>query len=222
MAKSVSFNYKLLQDGKIRAAAQENAKQIHSMLAKTGQTLVEIGRRLQAMHEAMGSAVFREWVLCEFQWQQSTASNYMRSALVFGEQENLSLFQPAAIIALSRRNIPQTLIDEALRRAHGGEPVTFSWLKHRLRAFNIPQRADAAQPRCAVQVRAGAAPSMQTMRFILDQWKECLPKTVQEISPDELEELEARIEELMQQLRSAKLPPRPARRPSPRRTAAVA
>lgn len=222
MAK-VSFNYKALSDGKLRTQAQEHARQIHSMLTKSGQTLVDIGKRLTAMREAMGSRVFREWVTFEFEWQLPTASNYCRVALIFGDRQDLHLFQPSAIVALSRQNVPASLVDEALNRAKAGETVTFLWVRQRLAALAIPpSRGDAGKPRSQVAVKAGQAPTLQSVRFILDEWKETLPRAIRELSAAEVADLESRIVELIAQIRSAKAPaPAQVGARRPRRAAAA-
>jgi hypothetical protein len=129
----------------------------------------------------------------------------MRAALTFGGRDDLHLFQPFAITLLSRRNVPAHVIDEALKKARYGDVITGSWVKERLAALALPPtRQDAGKPRSRAEVRSGTAPTIQAMRFTLDQWKASLPETIPRLSADELLDLENLILDLMLQLRSAK------------------
>ncbi|MBA3315286.1 MAG: DUF3102 domain-containing protein [Planctomycetaceae bacterium] len=119
----VAFNYGSLSKTERRTAEAE-AVRIKGLLEKTGATIVEIGRRLIAVREALGPSKFAAWLAAEFQWQQPMASNYMQAARRFGQAPCLDKFQPHALYELSRSRVPDSVVDKAIEKAVAGELVT--------------------------------------------------------------------------------------------------
>lgn len=122
MAK-VSFQYDVIADKNIRKQVEGHAKEIRGHLERTGKSVVEIGRRMQLVYDALSPAMFRAWLECECGWNRSTASNYMQAARVFGDCDCLGQIQPAAIVALSRQNVPESVTAAALELARNGEVI---------------------------------------------------------------------------------------------------
>ncbi len=75
-----------------RTCARRNAKAIHELNHKVTESVVEIGRRLREVRQALG-AKFRAWVESEFRWSQSTACSPVR--MIFCQaSESLVNFPP--------------------------------------------------------------------------------------------------------------------------------
>lgn len=81
--KVAGSNYASIEDPKVRKLAQENAVAIKDLLEKTGRYVVEIGKRLLTMKEALEPAEFKAWWKAEFEFRQATAYNYMAVAKKF-------------------------------------------------------------------------------------------------------------------------------------------
>jgi hypothetical protein len=55
----------------------------------------------------------------------------MQAARVFGDLDCLKQFQPSAICMLARKNVPESAVKEAIKRARAGEVISYS-LVHKL------------------------------------------------------------------------------------------
>jgi len=139
-----SFNYDLVKDGAARRKAQAHAKDIRVLLERTAEAVVSIGHKLREVRDSMTPAMFRAWLEAEFKWTWSVAINYMQAAKVFGDVDCLKQFQPSAVVSLSRKNVPETAIRQALAQARKGEVVTYRVAKKLLDDHGYkPIRKDA-------------------------------------------------------------------------------
>ena len=138
------FNYEALE-GKARQATAKQAKAIHILLKESGQRIVEIGRRLMQVRDAIGGTNFREWIKAEFEWSQATAYNYMSAAKSFGDLDCIEHFQPTALIALSRNAVPEAAVNEAIDLARAGKEVSSSRAAEILRKHS-PRPGTPAKP----------------------------------------------------------------------------
>ncbi len=109
-----------------RQEVRKEAGEIRGFLENTAVNIVQIGYRLNSVHERIGRSRFQAWLAAEFQWDQSTASNYMRAAAVFCDVNCLKNFQPGALYELVRKRVPEVARAEAIDRARKGERITKS------------------------------------------------------------------------------------------------
>jgi Protein of unknown function (DUF3102) len=121
--KIIGFNYDVLTDAD-RDAAREQAAAIRGLLTNTAKAIVEIGRRLQQVRDAIGRDKFQGWIKAEFRLSQSVASNYMRAAANFGDLDCLDKFQPTALFDLGRANVEKPAVEQAISEARSGNLVT--------------------------------------------------------------------------------------------------
>jgi len=125
--KTVAFNYQALPEN-VRQLASDNAREISVILERTSAGIIEIGRRLIEVHEALGRNrhdAYSAWLTGCFRWTQATASNFEQVARKFGGLENnvLNRFPPSALYALMRRNVAPEAVKESIARARKGEII---------------------------------------------------------------------------------------------------
>jgi hypothetical protein len=123
MTVNAAFNYEALEL-KDREVTQQQANAIRSLLKSTAESVVEIGKRLQQVRDAIGRDCFQAWIRAEFRFSQSVASNYMRAAAEFGKLDCLERFQPSALFDLGRRDVPPEAVREAVAEAQSGNAIT--------------------------------------------------------------------------------------------------
>ncbi len=225
-----TFNYQVVANTTVRKRVREQAKQIHTLLQKSAEAMVEIGQRLEEVKESLGTTHFRVWLKAEFGWNGPIAYNYMQAARKFGDLDFLPNFELAALIKLARKNIPDEAVNEAIDVARAGEQVTSK------RAVDIiqqhapqPTRVDAGRPR---QKAAAGTPerkpdvnALDSLRQSLDAFSRNLETIAVGLSRDDREALADWFLQLVMQLKS--LPePKPARKAArtrrPRRKSAAA
>ncbi|MBX3448199.1 MAG: DUF3102 domain-containing protein [Planctomycetaceae bacterium] len=228
MAK-VIFQYDVIADKALRKRAELGAKEIKALIQRTGEAVIEIGRRLTEIRESMPAPVFRAWYEVEFCWNQPTVSNYMQAARVFGDLDCLERFQPSAIVALARKNVPQKVIDEAVGLARGGETVTLSRVKLLLEQAGVqstnpsagkhrkPERAAAA-----LAVATVRADSAESLRQTLDSFVANLDQLAAGLTPDDRNAIADRFLQLAMQLKGLDRTAneKPTRKPSVSKTPA--
>jgi hypothetical protein len=172
MAKT-SFNYESLKDAKVAKQARESAKQIRLLLQKTAESVVQIGKLMATVRDGMTPVTFLAWVECEFGWVQSVASNYMQAAEKFNDLDCLKQIQPTAIIRLSRKNVPESVINDAVAKARAGEMVTASMVNRMLvAAGHKPTHASAGKPRKPASARSiahASTASVEQLTSSLDE-----------------------------------------------------
>jgi hypothetical protein len=122
---SSAFDYGTLAAA-VRKQVIEEAAEIRTILEKTAENIVQIGIRLNLVHDRIGRDHFQSWLAAEFQWDRSTASNYMRAAAAFCEVKCLNRFQPGALYELVRKRVPDGARAEAIDRANHGEMISKS------------------------------------------------------------------------------------------------
>ncbi len=107
-----------------RAKAEGAVHAIRRLLVETATNIIQIGRHLNSVREAIGREHFQAWLVAEFDWSQPTASRYMSAADVFGNVDCVNRFQPSALYVLAKRKVPERARAEALKRARAGEVIT--------------------------------------------------------------------------------------------------
>lgn len=118
------FDYALLKDYEIEERTRGHARAIRTLVGRTADNIVEIGRRLRQVKELIGHGYWGSWLEAEFEWGESQAISFMRVAEKFGNLNCLEAFQPSALILLSYSSTPPEAISEAIDCARRGQPVT--------------------------------------------------------------------------------------------------
>lgn len=87
-------------------------------MARTADDIVEIGRDLIAVKEAIGHGNFLPWIEAEFGMTDRTARNFMSVAETFGSKsEIVSDFTPTILYALAAPSTPDDVVQAAVERA---------------------------------------------------------------------------------------------------------
>ena len=120
--ENIEFDYSALasSDRKVIRAATDR---INRRLKKTMADMVAIGEDLIAVKDRLDHGQFRQWIISEFGWSKSTASNYMRIHDAFSNVQNLDIC-PSAAITLSAESVSDEAFAEAIERAESGETIT--------------------------------------------------------------------------------------------------
>lgn len=198
MATIEGFNYASIEDKRIRKLARDNAGRIHELLKRSAACIVEVGKRLIEMREAMGRTNFRAWLLAEFRWQDPTASNYMRCAERFGDLDCLDRFQPKALYALARDNVPASFIEETINRARAGETITHRDTVRRLQSSGVTPQPGIGRPREKVVVQVN---DVEALTRSIEDLSTTLGRVASTMSREDRETLADRFLELALQLR---------------------
>jgi hypothetical protein len=201
-AKIVGFDYNAL-DAQHRKTTQEDARAIRGLLERSGAAVVEIGKRLCAVHERIGRNDFQKWLKAEFRWSQSVASNYMQAARAFGEVDCLQQFQPSALFELSRRQVPPEALARSVAEAKNGETVT------RRRAQEII--ASVQTPGTETPLSRDA---IRRVRSSLNMMADHIETLVAALAPEDLDGLVDQLFDMAARLRAARAPKGADRRPS--------
>lgn len=120
---SMTFDYTALPSD-VRNVALTRRDAIKTLERRTSESLIEIGRHLIAVKDALPHGQFGVWLEAEFGWSQDTASNFMRVARVFGQNPKISEFQSSALYALASGTVPDDIREQFIEQAERGEPVT--------------------------------------------------------------------------------------------------
>ena len=132
MGQIIGFNYASIENQKLRRQAQDHACEIRKLLVGTSASIVEIGRRLIELHQALGSS-YSAFIKAEFDWSQPSASKFEAVAREFGDLDCLDRFQPSALQVLVNRKTDKRATKEAIRRARSGEVITLEGVRRIIR-----------------------------------------------------------------------------------------
>jgi hypothetical protein len=120
------FDYTTLE-GKTADQARSAAKRIRDRVRRTIEDVIEIGRTLLTVKDALPHGQFRPWLLHEFGWAERTARNFMAVAEQFGSKSasiaDLAI-TPTAAYLLAAPSTPFEARQAALDRAAAGETIT--------------------------------------------------------------------------------------------------
>jgi hypothetical protein len=200
----VSFNYEILEP-EARQAAQEHASQIHATLERNAAGIVDVGRRLIAVRDALGPEKYKAWLIAEFQWNTGCAAAYETIAQKFGALSSIERFHPSALYVLARPKLEPRVEKEAIRRAEKGETITRATVVQLIRRFSpAPAAKPAAVTTLAVTGRrAELAPAtgpitLRSFRSVIRRFD------VTEVPAEERIALANELMELAMQLRTGR------------------
>jgi hypothetical protein len=120
------FDYALIADEGIAEQVRSAADKIRQMIRKTLAEIIEIGRTLLTVKEALPHGQFLNWLSAEFGWRERSVQNVMAVATRFGESAKFAdlPIQPSAAYVLAAPSVPDKAREVAVNRAEAGEQIT--------------------------------------------------------------------------------------------------
>jgi hypothetical protein len=116
-----------------RTIVEAATDRLHTLVRKTGEQIIEIGRELIAVKDALPHGQFGLWLESEFGWSQPTASRFVSVAKAFdSETIHVEYFEATALYALASGQVPESIRAEFVDRAEAGERITHKAVKDRL------------------------------------------------------------------------------------------
>lgn len=187
----VGFNYDCLEP-EVRARAAENSARIRELVRGTTAAIVEIGKRLLEIHDALGKRYYQAWLRAEFGWSQCCASRFESVARRFADATCIDHFQSSALYLLSRNSTDRRAIQEAIRRAESGEIIT------RVVALRLIQKHLPA----AGHERQNAPTELKIARYNL---RGNLRRALRIASPQERQDIAEELSKIVNEIRSGLL-----------------
>lgn len=133
-----------------RDDVREAAVRIKVRMARTASDIIEIGKDLIAVKEALGHGQFLPWIEAEFGMSADSAHRFMNVADRLGSQiPHGAEFQPTALYALAAPSTPDELVEQVVARASDGETFTAADIK--------AMKAEWAAERADLKVKVGDA-----------------------------------------------------------------
>jgi len=131
------FDYSLL-DQETAFIAQQIAARIRQRNVSMAQQFIDNGKDLLAVKERLPRGQWLPWIRDEFNWPESTATNMMKIARIFGHISIAeSSVTAAALQLLSQYDIPETI------RQTAGELIESGMLNTRDDAIHLIRQQDA-------------------------------------------------------------------------------
>src|SRR5262245_41959690 len=82
------FDYTPLE-AEVAEKAQSAAERIRQTVKRTIESIIEVGKELLSVKEALPHGKFIPWLKLEFGWTERTAQNFMNVAEVFGAKNEI-------------------------------------------------------------------------------------------------------------------------------------
>ena len=109
---------------------REQTQEIKVLMKRTAQGISDIGQKLLEIKEKLGHGNFLNWLKAEFNWSEPTAQRFMQVARQFESINLMDLsIAPSALYILSAPSTPNSVREEALKRARAGENITYTTAK---------------------------------------------------------------------------------------------
>lgn len=123
------FDYSVI-DEICRDDVRDAAVRIKVRMARTASDIIDIGRDLIAVKEALPHGQFLPWIDAEFGMTDRTALNFTRVAERFSaKSETISDLTPTVLYALAAPSTSDEIVEEVTERAANGETFTASDIK---------------------------------------------------------------------------------------------
>lgn len=123
------FDYSVI-DEICRDDVRDAAVRIKVRMARTASDIVDIGRDLIAVKEAVGHGHFLSWIDAEFGMSEDSAQRFMGVAKRLGDQiPQNAVFDRTALYALAAPSTPDEIVEEVTERAANGETFTAADIK---------------------------------------------------------------------------------------------
>ena len=197
----IAFDYKSIEDTEQRKEVTDHTKKIYAHLERSSLAVVDIGRRLIAVHEMLGMNIFWTWVEAEFQWSRGTASEYMSASRIFGKVDCLKMFNATALYELARQKVPDNAVEDAIAYAETGVRITKAKAKEIIAKYVVAEPSASSQPGEQPATQSRAPQGIVYLKQSLDQLRTCMSEISNRLSPDERKSLADDLIEVAMQLR---------------------
>ena len=117
-----TFDYSALTETEADVA-KRSADIIKLRLRRTAEDIVEIGRELARVKDALPHGKFERWIASEFEMTDQTARRFMQAFAKFGKSNKMLLFKPSVIYELSAPSTPDIVTGKQIGRASCRERV---------------------------------------------------------------------------------------------------
>lgn len=139
-AEGRGFNYAGL-DARIAKTVREATVRVKASLHRQGVEVIETGRDLLAVKDALEHGQFSAWVWSELGWAMTTAQNYMRAAAAFaGKSATVAHLPPTVIYKLASPSTPSPVREEIVRKIENGETISVEAIAERVAEAQAEQR----------------------------------------------------------------------------------
>jgi len=179
------------------------ADKIRALIIATRQNIIEIGRELIAAKAEVPHGQWETWLENEFGWEKSNTSarNFMRVADMVSKQQTSAVlgisfdFNSLAIsnevyIYLAMKNTPQSVRDEALKRAAEGEKITKAKIDDMIAAAVAEERKRADEKHRVDLEKASEAAKQQAAK---NENELALLKQARDANKREIEKLKEQL-----------------------------
>lgn len=144
------FDYTSL-DVEVSQYVQQRTGEIRSLMKRTAQDIIEIGRRLLSVKEKLGHGCFLDWIDAEFEWSYPTAARFIQVTNYFSKGYQIDKFAPSALYLLAAPSTPETARAEAIALAATGEQITYTTAKAIKQKYSSPsaklKQKEGSQPK---------------------------------------------------------------------------
>lgn len=170
-----------LADKSLANYLKQEASEIKTILKRTVENTIEIGRRLTKIKKTLPHGDFYPWIEQEIGLHSSTVLHFMRVWQTFGDcREQISQLglNVSILYVLSAPSTPEELRSKVLTKAQKGEPVSIAEVKQLKKEYEL--RKSDLEPNKTIEVE-------QTTR-LRDSQDDEMSKTSLDIStiPDEV------------------------------------
>lgn len=188
--EQVVFDYRLLSEDK-REFVLQKTDETQILLKRTAENIIQIGKNLQSVSDALPQGMFLPWLKSEFGMSQPIAYNFMQVAKRFdGKIINFINLPVSALYLLAAPKTSQEAVDEALERSQK-EKITQALAKQIIEEQEARKKAEQSE----VQARA----DQEVIQHLL-------LKTEEEAS-SKIEDLQNQIAVLQQKMAELTTPP---------------
>ena len=145
LQKVVGFNYKLVEEEQ-QETLRLHSQAIRLLAQRTAMNLVEIGRRLNEVHELVGRKYFKDWIHAECPFSVQSAYAFRKVHDKFGHLDCLDQINISGMMLLARDRTDQRAVDEVIGLAKAGEYVSGETVEHIRRKYEPPPAPRRAVP----------------------------------------------------------------------------
>jgi hypothetical protein len=174
----VGYNYDLLE-ARVAEQVRSSAQRVRDKVKRTIEDIIEVGKDLLAVREALPHGQFSPWLAAEFGWTERTARNFMAVAERFGTKTEMIsdlTIQPTAAYLLAAPSAPDEAREAAIERAEAGEQITTAVAKEILAETRKKSRPKRKKALPADKLRAQLANALERYR---ERWN---PKELSELA----------------------------------------
>lgn len=201
--ESQGFDYSSLTEEEADVA-RRSVELIRVRLRRTAEDIVEIGRELARVKDALPHGKFLPWIQSEFEMSERTAQNFIRVAAKFGKSAKLADLKPSVLYLLAEDSTPDSVRDQAIEKSESGEKVTLADVqKWKTEATEAKKREAQLTKQVKEMKRDLVATDTQNieLRKELDHAKSRPPRIEERVVPPaDYDQLKRQVEQLREQI----------------------